>query len=63
MKSVVTFDKEQKFLIVDDEKQVNDLLNDGWYVLSVTAQHVAMGNGGGIFTRGKFAIVLERLMD
>ena len=28
MKSVVTFDKEQKFLIADDEKQVNDLLID-----------------------------------
>lgn len=63
MKSVVTFDKEQKFLIADDEKQVNDLLIDGWYIVSVTAQHVAMANGGGgIFIRGKFAVVLERLV-
>ena len=62
MKSVITYDKEQKFLIADDEAQFNDLLNDGWYVISVTAQHVAMGDGGNIFIRGKFAVVLERLV-
>jgi hypothetical protein len=57
---------EQKFLIVENENQVNDLLNNGWYVISVTAQHV--GISGSLdydesnYIRGTFAVVLERLL-
>ena len=49
---------EQKFLIVDSAYDVNQYLDKGWRIVSVTAQHVSAGNS--YVERGKFAIVLER---
>ena len=49
---------EQKFLITDSQYDVQDWLDKGWRIVSVTAQHVATGNS--YTERGKFAIVLER---
>jgi hypothetical protein len=48
---------EQKFLIVDNSYDVQCLLDKGWRIVSVTAQHVT---GDSYIERGKFAIVLER---
>jgi hypothetical protein len=48
---------EQKFLITDNDYDVNSWLNKGWRVVSVTAQHVSAGS---YEVKGKFAIVLEK---
>ena len=50
---------EQKFIITGDEDQVQQLLEEGWRIVSVTAQHVATGSTGQ-YLYGKFAIHLER---
>jgi len=42
----------------DMEKEVNGWLDKGWRVVSVTAQHVAMGERGTI--KGGYLLVLER---
>ena len=48
---------EQKFLIVDNQYEVQTYLDKDWKIISVTAQHIS---GGSYTERGKFAIVLER---
>jgi hypothetical protein len=53
---------EQKFLIVDNSYDVQTWLDNGWRIVSITAQHVAVA-GSHSYTEkvlGKFAIVLER---
>jgi ribosomal protein RSM22 (predicted rRNA methylase) len=40
------------------QKEINAYLEKGWHILSVTAQHVAMGERGTI--RGGYFVVLER---
>jgi len=57
--------KEQRVVVLsgscyasDMEKEVNGWLDKGWRVISVTAQHVAMGERGTI--RGGYLLVLER---
>lgn len=55
--------KEQMFLIVDDEIQVNHYLERGWEVISVTAQHVSVSTAAGGRTEnmvGKFAVVIQK---
>ena len=42
----------------DQQKEINAYLEKGWYVVSVTAQHVAIGERGTI--RGGYFVVLER---
>jgi ribosomal protein RSM22 (predicted rRNA methylase) len=45
----------------DQQKEINAYLEKGWYVVSVTAQHVAIGERGTI--RGGYFVVLERILD
>lgn len=49
---------EQKLIITDSVYDVNQYLDNGWKVVSITAQHVS--TGGGSHLSGKFAILLER---
>ncbi len=42
----------------DQQKEINAYLEKGWHIVSVTAQHVAMGERGTI--RGGYFVVLER---
>ena len=53
--------KEQMFLITNDHEVVQNWLDKGWRIISVTAQHVS--TGGQTHTSkisGSFAIVLEK---
>jgi hypothetical protein len=50
---------EQKFLITDNQYDVQLLLNAGWKIVSVTAQVVSTGKDYSS-EKGNFAIVLER---
>jgi hypothetical protein len=54
--------KEQKFLIVESEKEVNDWLDTGWEVVSVTPQHVALSGSHSWSEKlnGKFAVVIQK---
>jgi hypothetical protein len=54
--------KNQKFLITKDENEVNEWINQGWEIISVTAQHVAAAGSHSYSEtlRGKFAIVLQK---
>jgi len=55
--------KEQKVLVVADEppnliqRRVEEILQDGWMITSVSAQHVA---GSSVQIRGGYFIVFER---
>ena len=49
---------EQKFIIADRDYEINDLLIDGWRVVSITPQRVA--TGGTSTVTGGFAVLLER---
>jgi hypothetical protein len=49
---------EQKFIITDSQSDIQNWLDKGWRILSVTAQHVSTGSSQ--WMSGKFAIVLER---
>jgi len=50
---------ERKFIITGDEDRVQQFLEEGWRIVSVTSQHVATGSTGQ-YLYGKFAILLER---
>jgi hypothetical protein len=50
---------EQKFLITDNQYDVQNLLDKGWRIVSVTAQYVATGIN--YTEKGKFAIILEKI--
>jgi hypothetical protein len=50
--------KEHKVIITTDSYDINRYILDGWYVLSVTAQHVSAGAGS--YLKGAFCFVLER---
>ena len=56
--------KEQKVIITDSAYDINDCINMGWIVVSVTAQHVAIGNSGNSYSTekvlGKFCFVIEK---
>jgi hypothetical protein len=49
---------EQKFIITLDQDTVQEYLNEGWRIISITPQHVAAGGRSMV---GRFAIVLERM--
>ena len=49
----------QKLIITDTSSDVNRWLEDGWKIMSITAQHIS--TGGGSHLRGNFAIVLEKI--
>jgi hypothetical protein len=50
---------EQKIIITEVQYEVQSLLDEGWSVVSVTAQHIASGTS--FSTTGKFCIILERV--
>lgn len=54
--------KEQKFLIVDNEKSVNEWLDKGWEIISVTSQYVSAAGSHSWSEKliGKFAIVIQK---
>lgn len=49
---------EQKVIITDSQYDINNELEKGWKVVSVTAQYVVTGSSFDV--RGKFCFVLER---
>lgn len=57
--------KEQKFLIVESAKEINDYLEKGWEVVSVTPQNVSVSVTGSSYHEkeiiGKFAVVIQRI--
>lgn len=56
--------KNQKVLVVGDEyahniqDKINDILNEGYLIISVTAQHVSTGSNQSF--RGGYLIVFEK---
>lgn len=52
--------KEQKVIITESAREVNDFLDKGWTVVSITAQHVSITGGYDTKEFGKFCFVLER---
>jgi len=53
--------KEQKFLIVENPRDINDWLDKGWEVISVTAQYVSAGSS--YSQRGIWAVVIQKQTD
>jgi hypothetical protein len=55
--------KKQKVLVLvneyasDSQKQIDNILNEGWFIVSVTAQHVSNGSSQ---TKGGYLIVFEK---
>jgi hypothetical protein len=58
--------KQQKVLVTSDEyasdiqKKIDKILEDGWFIVSVTAQHISTGSG---HLRGGYLIVFERTIS
>lgn len=56
---------EQKIVITKDESKINELIECGWYVKSVTAGSISTYAGGNTSLlgseHGKFCFVLERV--
>jgi hypothetical protein len=52
--------KQQKFLIVNNPRDVNEWLDKGWEVISVTPQYVSAG--ASYSQKGEWAIVLQKLL-
>jgi hypothetical protein len=50
--------KEQKVIISDEDFKIQRYIQEGWLIVSVTAQHVSAGAGYAQY--GKFCFVLER---
>ena len=58
--------KEQKVIVLSGsdyasemQVRINEMINEGWFVVSVTAQHVATGSSQSS-ARGGYLIVLEK---
>ena len=52
---------EQKVIITDSQYDVQNFLDNGWKVVSVTAQHVSIASGSYLLANnGKFCFILER---
>ena len=52
--------KEQKFLIVESTRDIDHWLDNGWEVISVTAQYVSMTGTSYNYLSGKFAVVIQK---
>jgi hypothetical protein len=54
--------KEQKFLIVNNERSVNEWLDKGWEIVSVTAQYVSVAGAHSWSEKliGNFAVVIQK---
>lgn len=48
----------QKLIISKSVKDINEYLENGWRVVSITAQHISTGSSQ--FMIGEFAILLEK---
>lgn len=60
--------KQQKVLVTPDDESYKDvqdkidkILEDGWFIVSVTAQHISTGSGSHL--RGGYLIVFERTIS
>jgi hypothetical protein len=59
--------KQQKVLVTSDEyasdiqNKIDKILEDGWFIVSVTAQHISTGSGSHL--RGGYLIVFERTIS
>jgi hypothetical protein len=51
---------EQKVIITKSDRDVNDCLNHGWRVISVTSSHVSVGGTSSRTEHGSFCFVLGR---
>jgi hypothetical protein len=50
--------EEQKVIITTHQSDINDWLDKGWNVKSVTPQHVSTGHNGHLY--GNFLVVLAK---
>jgi hypothetical protein len=59
--------KQQKVLVtggeyaIDIQNKIDKILEDGWFIVSVTAQHISTGSGSHL--RGGYLIVFERTIS
>jgi hypothetical protein len=59
--------KQQKVLVTGDgyasdiQNKIDKILEDGWFIVSVTAQHISTGSGSHL--RGGYLIVFERTIS
>ena len=59
--------RQQKVLVTGDEyasdiqNKIDKILEDGWFIVSVTAQHISTGSGSHL--RGGYLIVFERTIS
>ena len=52
---------EQKIIITNDQDTINEMIDKGWVVKSVTSQHVSTNGGSFSSTEiGKFCFVMEK---
>ena len=52
---------EQKVLITTSQKEINDLIDKGWVVKNIVAQHVSIGGGNYSYQiKGDFLFLFER---
>lgn len=49
---------EQKVIITNSQSDIQNLIDKGWRVISVTAQHVSTGSS--YHLEGKFCFILEK---
>ena len=54
--------KEQKVLITSSEKEINDLIDKGWVVKNMVAQHVSISTSSSYSQqiKGDFLVLFER---
>ena len=54
--------KEQKVLITSSEKEINDLIDKGWVVKNIVAQHVSISTSNSYSQqiKGDFLVLFER---
>lgn len=50
---------KQKFLIIEYDRDVNEWLDSGWEVVSVTSENVSISDGNSGRMRGRFAVVIQ----
>lgn len=53
--------KFQKVLITDSENKIQKVIDDGYKIISATAQGVAAGGYTSSTPKGKFLVVFEKL--
>ena len=53
---------QQKVVITKDASTINEMINAGWFVISVTAQHVSVSTTSNLTCtiNGEFCFILEK---